>query len=74
LAPETAPRPELAGMALGVVSIGQNLGMLMGPPLVASAAAGGNWASGTYPIIAASVVAIAAALFMRMDRAGGQSR
>ena len=74
LAPETAPRPELAGMALGVVTIGQNIGMLMGPPLVASAAAVGNWAYGTYPVIAASVVAIAAALFMRMDRAGGQSR
>ncbi|MGB4044333.1 MAG: hypothetical protein WBK18_10650, partial [Thermacetogeniaceae bacterium] len=68
LAPETAPRPELAGMALGVVSIGQNLGMLMGPPLVASAAAGGNWINGTYPVIAASVVAIVAALLMRMRR------
>lgn len=66
IAPETVPRPELAGMALGVVSIGQNFGMLIGPPLIANAAAGGNWAYGTYPVIAASVIAIAAALLMRI--------
>jgi len=68
LAPETAPRPELTGMALGIVNIGQNLGMLIGPPLIAGAAAGGNWVNGTFPVIAASVVAIVAALFMRMRR------
>ncbi|MGI6406075.1 MAG: MFS transporter [Syntrophaceticus sp.] len=71
LAPETVPRPELAGTALGVVILGQNLGMFIGPPLIANSAAGGNWAYGTYPIIAASVVALVAVLFMRSGRGRG---
>ncbi len=64
LAPETAPRPELAGVALGVVSMGQNFGMLTGPPLIANAA-DVSWVYGTYPVVAASAVAVAAVLLMR---------
>lgn len=71
LAAETAPRPELAGTALGVVILGQNLGILIGPPLIAYSAAGGNWAYGIYPVVAASVVAFAAALFMKGALGGG---
>jgi len=66
LAPETAPRPELVGVALGVVSIGQNFGMLVGPPAVAKAAAGGVWVLGTYPVVIGCAVAVVAALLMRM--------
>lgn len=65
LAPDTAPRPELAGMALGIVSLGQNLGMLIGPPLIGRAVAGGSWPAGTYPVVIAIVIALAAALLMR---------
>lgn len=73
LAPETAPRPELAGVALGVVSIGQNFGMLVGPPVIAKAAAGGAWVMGTYPVVIGCAVAIVAALLMRI-RAGAETR
>ncbi|MDD4360185.1 MAG: hypothetical protein PHX16_08525 [Syntrophaceticus sp.] len=73
LAPETAPRPELAGTALAVVILGQNLGMLIGPPLIANSAAEGNWVNGTYPIIAACVVAVIAVLLMRSGRGSSMS-
>lgn len=65
LAPDTVPRPELAGMALGAVSLGQNFGMLIGPPLIGRAVAGGSWLAGTYPVVVAAIIAVAAALIMR---------
>lgn len=65
LAPETVPRPELAGIALGIVSLGQNFGMLIGPPIVGRAVAGGVWTAGTYPIVIATAIALVAVLLMR---------
>lgn len=67
LAPDTMPRPELAGLALGIVNLGQNLGMLIAPPLIGMAVAGGSWSSGTYPVIIAVVVALIATLAVRLQ-------
>lgn len=66
LAPETVPRPELAGMALAIVSLGQNFGMLIGPPLVGRTVAGGSWLSGTFPIVIATAIAVVAVLLIRI--------
>ena len=62
LAPETLPGPR-AGLALGLVMVGQNLGLLFGPPLVGALVSGGNWAAGTVPLVAAMGLGVAAALW-----------
>ena len=33
------PYPQFAGLALGIVSVGQNLGMFFGPPITGAAVA-----------------------------------
>jgi MFS family permease len=64
LAPESMPRPEHAGWALGILSVGQNLGMFLGPPAVAAVIAGGQWRAGTLPLLAAAGVGLAASLWL----------
>jgi MFS family permease len=64
LAPETMPRPELAGLALGIVSVGQNLGMFVGPPVVGAIIAGGNWAAGVIPLVGSIAIGFAASLLL----------
>ncbi|NLC77957.1 MAG: MFS transporter [Clostridia bacterium] len=62
LAPETMPSPELAGVAMGIMNVGTNVGALLGPPLVGAAVnAAGNWAYGTLPVAGAMAVCVGAA-------------
>ena len=72
LAPETMPSPQLAGLALGIVSVGQNLGMFFGPPIVGGLIASGNWAAGTVPLMVAVVVGVAASIGLQARRASRQ--
>jgi MFS family permease len=72
LAPETMPNPRFAGLALGMVSVGQNLGMFLGPPLVGANIAGGNWAAGTVPLMVAVVIGVAASIGLQVRRAHRQ--
>lgn len=59
VAPETMPSPELAGVAMGVVNVGANIGALLGPPLVGFAVnAGGNWSYGSLPLAGAMLVSV----------------
>jgi nitrate/nitrite transporter NarK len=46
LAPETMPRLEYAGLALGMVMAGTNVGGVAGPPALGAILSGGNWAMG----------------------------
>jgi MFS family permease len=69
LAPETMPNPRFAGLALGIVSVGQNLGMFFGPPLVGGLIAGRNWAAGTVPLMVAVVIGVAASIGLQAKRA-----
>jgi len=64
LAPETMPDPKFIGLALGIVSVGQNLGMFFGPPIVGSTIAGGNWTAGIMPLVAALAIGVAAAAWL----------
>lgn len=68
VAPETMPSPELAGVAMGVVNVGANMGALLGPPMVGAAVnAYGNWSYGSLPIAGAMLVCVLAAfVFARM--------
>ncbi len=62
LAPETMPSPMFAGLALGLVSVGQNLGLFFGPPMVGALIADGNWAAGIGPIAIACAIGVAASI------------
>jgi MFS family permease len=65
LAPETMPDPKFAGLALGMVSVGQNLGIFLGPPIVGSLIAGGNWAAGIMPLMIAAAIGVVASLVLQ---------
>ncbi|MCG0277278.1 MAG: MFS transporter [Thermanaeromonas sp.] len=65
LAPETAPDPRLAGVALATVIFGQNAGMLLGPPIIGRTVAGGGWIGGTYPLLIGTIISLTATLLIR---------
>jgi len=65
LAPETMPDPRFIGLALGIVSVGQNLGMFFGPPIVGAAIAGGNWAAGILPLLISLAIGVVASIMLR---------
>ncbi|MBI5564668.1 MAG: MFS transporter [Chloroflexi bacterium] len=67
LAPETMPDPRFAGLALGVVSVGQNLGLSFGPPVVGALIANGNWAAGIGPVAVASAIGVAASIGLQIS-------
>jgi MFS family permease len=73
LAPETMPDPRFAGLALGIVSVGQNLGMFFGPPIVGAAIAGGNWTAGIMPLVVALVIGMAAAVWLSLRQTRTQA-
>lgn len=66
LAPETMARPELAGFAMGIINVGQNLGMLAGPPIVGAVVAASGWGSGAYPLVIGAAVAFLATLVLKI--------
>lgn len=65
LATETMPSPQLAGLALGIASVGQNLGLLFGPPFVGAMVADGNWRAGIMPLVLASTIGLGAAVWLQ---------
>ena len=65
LAPETMPDPRFIGLALGIVSVGQNLGMFFGPPIVGAAIANGNWAAGIFPLLISLAIGVVASIVLR---------
>ncbi len=72
LAPETMPDLKFAGLALGLVSVGQNLGLFFGPPIVGSAIADGNWAAGVAPLLISLAVGVVAALWLNIRQTKSQ--
>ncbi|MGB9661520.1 MAG: hypothetical protein ACPL5F_05810 [Moorellaceae bacterium] len=52
---------------MATLTVGQNAGTLLGPPLIGRAVAGGGWAGGTYPMVIAIIVALIAALLVRTE-------
>jgi len=73
LAPETMPGPERASLALGIVSVGQNLGMFFGPPAVAAVIASGNWEAAVIPLVAAGFIGLVAAVWLHARRIRSRS-
>lgn len=69
LAPETMPDPRWGGLALGIMSIGQNAGVFFGPPVVGNLIAGGNWPAGVIPLVIAAAIGVAAAIGLQARHA-----
>ena len=66
MAAQTVKKPELAGVALGVVSIGFNVGVLLGPPIVGAIVEAAGWHAGAIAICAACVLSAIVLLFTRL--------
>lgn len=58
ITPQTVKKPELAGVALGVVSVGFNLGILLGPPIIGAVVEALGWAAGAWVILGVCVAAM----------------
>ncbi len=69
LAPETMPNPQFAGLALGIVSMGQNIGMFFGPPIVGALIANGDWTAGILPLAVAGAIGVAASIGLWVQHA-----
>ncbi len=65
LAPEIAESPEFAGLVLGIVAIGQNAGMMLGPPVVGKAIESNGWGGGITPILIVMAIGLTASLFVK---------
>ena len=59
-------KPELAGVALGVVSIGFNLGVLLGPPIIGAIVESAGWHAGAIAICASCVLAAVVLSFAKL--------
>jgi MFS family permease len=57
--PQTVKKPELAGVALGVVSLGFNLGVLLGPPVIGAVVQSFGWNAGAWVILIVCVLGMA---------------
>ena len=58
ITPQTVARPELAGVALGVVSVGFNVGVLLGPPVVGAVVESFGWNAGAWVILGSCIAAM----------------
>ncbi len=65
-APETMPSPALAGIGLGVVALGQNLGMYIGPILFGALLETTNWAVAGYAMMPICAIGVLAAWLARI--------
>ncbi len=68
---QTVKKPELAGVALGVVSIGFNVGILLGPPVIGAVVDAAGWTVASWVILAVCVAAAALLMFVKQYAADG---
>ena len=64
--PDLAPDPRLSGMAMAIVQIGQNVGMLLGPLTVGSIAGAAGWQIAILALAPMSLLGALAAWVTRM--------
>ncbi len=68
---QTVKKPELAGVALGVVSIGFNVGILLGPPVIGAVVDAAGWTIASWVILAVCVASAALLMFVKQYAADG---
>jgi MFS family permease len=64
--PEVMPSPQLIGIGMGIVALGQNLGMVAGPAVFGRLAESIGWAAAGYTLIPVCAIGVLAALFARL--------
>jgi predicted MFS family arabinose efflux permease len=63
---QTVPRPELAGIAIGVLGLLQNLGMLLGPPVAGWSIEQFGWNLGSLPMVIAACFGLIFFIFVKI--------
>ena len=76
LAPSIMPSPALAGLAMAMLTIGQNVGSLIGPPIMGNIIEStGKWTSANYPMLIIMLIALVSSIVfakMKTPKAGNQ--
>lgn len=62
---QTVKKPELAGVATGVVCIGFNAGILIGPPIIGAVAESMGWTAAGWAIAACCIAAAVLLMFVK---------
>jgi len=65
-APEVMERPQLVGISMAVVALGQNLGMLIGPVMFGKLVEAASWAVAGYILIPISVIGVVAGWLVKV--------
>lgn len=56
--PQTVPKSALAGVAIGILGLTQNLGMVLGPPVTGYMIETFGWSLGSLPMVAAALLGL----------------
>jgi len=64
--PEIMPSPQLIGIGMGVVALGQNLGMVLGPAMFGKFVDSMGWAAAGYAMIPVALIGVGAAVLARV--------
>ena len=64
--PEVISKPQLAGIGMAVIMVGQNLGMFIGPAVFGGLVEATNWAVAGYMLIPVCIVGVIAGWFVRV--------
>jgi MFS family permease len=64
--PEVMPSPQLIGIGMGVVALGQNLGMVIGPAMFGKLVDSMGWAAAGYSMIPIAAIGVVAILLARV--------
>ncbi|MGV8084430.1 MAG: MFS transporter [Coriobacteriia bacterium] len=63
---QTVPKPELAGVSIGVLGLLQNLGMLLGPPIAGWTIQHWGWNWGSMPMVFAACLGLTFFMFVKI--------
>jgi MFS family permease len=59
-------KPELVGMGMAVVALGQNLGMFIGPVIFGAVVASSGWAAAGYVMIPVLLLGLVSGLLVKV--------
>ena len=66
MAAQTVKKPELAGVAMGVVCVGFNVGILLGPPVTGAVAELWGWPAASVVICACCLISMLLLKFVKL--------
>jgi predicted MFS family arabinose efflux permease len=72
LAPETVSSPALIGLAMAMLNVVSNLGVLAGPPVIGAIVANGHWERGSLCMVGVMALGLIASLLAGRQEARGR--